>query len=94
MIRREELSAQESEDGQCRVLCYYASSAERNFEWFRLELNAGGSYTSVGHRDRALEDVIVRIHPEYRLAVHIDYDEANAAHLSGGHITGRLLKNR
>ena len=46
VIRREELSAQESEDGQCRVLCYYASSAERNFEWFRLELNAGGSYTS------------------------------------------------
>ena len=32
VIRREELSAQESEDGHCRVLCYYASSAERNFE--------------------------------------------------------------
>ena len=60
VIRREELSAQESEGGQCRVLCYYASSAERNFEWFRLELNAGGSYTSVGHRDRALEYVIVQ----------------------------------
>ena len=45
-------------------------------------------------RKVTLEDVIVRIHPEYRLAVHIDYDEANAAHLSGGHITGRLLKNR
>ena len=40
-----------------------------------------------------LSDVLVRINPDYRLAVHIDYDEANAAHLSGGHIVGKLLKN-
>lgn len=44
-------------------------------------------------RPVTLNDVIVRISPDYRLAVHIDYDEANAARLSGGHIVGRLLKN-
>lgn len=60
VIRCGELTAQESEDGRCRVLCYYGSSAERNFEWFRLELDAGGSYTSVGHRDRALEYLVVQ----------------------------------
>lgn len=47
-----------------------------------------------GDRTVTLENVVVRVSPEYRLAVHIDYDEANAAHLSGGHMTGQLLKNR
>lgn len=46
--------------------------------------------------DRAitLNDVIVRVREDYALAVHIDYDEANAANVTGGHIVGRLLKNR
>lgn len=47
-----------------------------------------------GDRTVTIENVVVRVSPEYRLAVHIDYDEANAAHLSGGHMTGQLLKNR
>lgn len=45
-------------------------------------------------RPVTLNDVIVRVSPAYHMAVHIDYDEANAANLSGGHIVGRLLKNR
>lgn len=45
-------------------------------------------------RTITLNDVIVRVSADYRLAVHIDYDEANAAHLTGGHIVGKLLKNR
>ena len=47
-----------------------------------------------GERQITLDDVIIRVRPDYVLAVHIDYDEANAAHLSGGHILGRLIKNR
>lgn len=46
-----------------------------------------------GDRPVALEDVIVRVREDYVLAVHIDYDEANAAHVSGGHIVGRLFRN-
>ena len=56
-----------------------------------------GEHVSVvlgGERQITLNDVIVRVREDYRLAVHIDYDEANAAHLSGGHIIGRLIKNR
>lgn len=45
-------------------------------------------------RKVTLNDVIVRIREDYVLAVHIDYDEANAANVSGGHIVGRLIKNR
>ena len=36
------------------------------------------------------EDVVVRIHPDYRAAVHLDYDEANACGLQAGDF-GRIL---
>ena len=41
-----------------------------------------------------LNDVIVRVRENYALAVHIDFDEANAAQVSGSHITGLLQKAR
>jgi len=44
-------------------------------------------------RPVTLEDVIVRVREDYALAVHIDCDEANAAHVTGGQITGRLFRN-
>lgn len=44
-------------------------------------------------RQLTLNDVQVRVSPDFRLAVHIDYDEANAAQLSGSQIIGYLLKN-
>ena len=59
VLRQNELTMQDSEDGHYRIYCYYGSSAERNFEWFLMELDAGSSYTSIGHKDRALEYVIV-----------------------------------
>lgn len=37
------------------------------------------------------EDVVVRIHPDFRAAVHLDYDEANACGFSKGDF-GRILK--
>lgn len=45
-------------------------------------------------RSLTLNDVIVRVSNDSALAVHIDYDEANAAQVGGGKIIGFLRKNR
>ena len=58
---------------------------------------ANGEHVSIrlgDDRKITLNDVIVRVREDYVLAVHIDYDEANAAQVTGGHIVGRLIKNR
>lgn len=44
-------------------------------------------------RPVTLNDVQIRVSPDFCLAAHIDYDEANAAQLGGGEIIGYLLKN-
>ena len=44
-------------------------------------------------RSITLNDVQVRVSKDFGLAVHIDYDEANAAQVSGGNIVGCLQKN-
>lgn len=44
-------------------------------------------------RSITLNDVQVRVDQNFGLAVHIDYDEANAAQVSGGNIIGYLQKN-
>ena len=44
-------------------------------------------------RSVTLNDVQVRVDKNFGLAVHIDYDEANAAQVSGGNIVGCLQKN-
>lgn len=59
VVRREDMPTQSNEDGHYRLVCYYPSAAERSFEWFRMELDGGCRYTSVGHRDRALEYIVV-----------------------------------
>ena len=41
-------------------------------------------------RPLIFEDVVVRIHPDFRAAVHIDYDEANGCGLGRGDL-GRIL---
>ena len=41
-------------------------------------------------RPVVFEDVLVRIHPEYAAAVHLDYDEANACGFQNGDL-GRIL---
>lgn len=42
------------------------------------------------HRPVIFEDVVVRIHPDFRAAVHLDYDEANACGFQKGDF-GRIL---
>ena len=42
-------------------------------------------------RPVVFEDVVVRIHPDFRAAVHLDYDEANACCFHKGDF-GRILK--
>jgi acetate kinase len=37
-----------------------------------------------GDRELIFGDVLIRVHPNYRLAMHIDTDEANAAHIKTG----------
>lgn len=44
-------------------------------------------------RPVTLEDVVVRVKDSFRLAVHIDFDEANAA-AAGGETTGILAESR
>lgn len=44
-------------------------------------------------RPVTLNDVIIRVSEQYALAVHVDFDEANAAHIGRG-MTGLLQKNR
>jgi len=60
VVRKANLPVQSSEDGHYRAYCYYANTAEQNFEWFLLELDPGYDYMSVGHRERALEYVVVQ----------------------------------
>lgn len=45
-------------------------------------------------RGITLHDVLIRVNPQFRLAVHIDFDEANAAQVSGSKIIGRLIRSR
>ena len=41
-------------------------------------------------RPCVFEDVVVRVHPQFRSAVHLDYDEANACGFRNGEL-GRIL---
>lgn len=43
-----------------------------------------------GDRELVFGDVLVRVSPDYRLAMHIDTDEANAAGITNGNLTGTI----
>jgi propanediol utilization protein len=44
-----------------------------------------------GIRDLIFENVLVRVHPEFRLALHVDTDEANAAGIDEKNHFGELI---
>lgn len=44
-----------------------------------------------GERELIFGDVLVRVHPEFKLSMHIDTDEANAAHLQTG-VVGNIIE--
>jgi acetate kinase len=44
-----------------------------------------------GDRELTFGDVLIRVHPDYRLAMHIDTDEANAANIVAG-ATGTIVE--
>jgi propanediol utilization protein len=46
------------------------------------------------NRSITLHDVLIRVNPQFRLAVHIDFDEANAAQVGGSNIVGTLIRSR
>lgn len=60
VIKCDQMPVQSSEDGHYRLRCCYPSSAERNFEWFLMELDPESSYKSLGHGARAFEYLILQ----------------------------------
>jgi len=46
---------------------------------------------TTGERALIFDDVVARVHPEYATYMHIDYDEFNAAAISGPNPTGEIL---
>ena len=45
-----------------------------------------------GGRALVFDEVVARVHPEYATYMHIDYDEFNAAAITGEHPMGEILK--
>ena len=45
-----------------------------------------------GDRSLIFDEVVVRVHPEFATYMHLDYDEFNAAALSGDNNIGRIIR--
>lgn len=59
VIRKSEITEQSSNDDHYRIYCFYPSTPGRNFELFQIELDAGHSYTSIGHSEKSQEYIMV-----------------------------------
>lgn len=59
VLRKTDVTAQVAENGHYRIYCYYPNTPHRNFELFQLEMDAGCSYTSVGHSEKSQEYIMV-----------------------------------
>lgn len=59
LIKKEDSMKQESSDNNYRVYCYFASSVNRNFELFTVELDGNSSYESNSHGEKTQEYIIV-----------------------------------
>ena len=45
-----------------------------------------------GERSLVFDEVVARVHPDYATFMHVDYDELNAAAISGPNPVGEILK--
>lgn len=59
VIKKSELTVQLGNDNHYRIYCYYTNNPRRNFELFQIELDAGHSYTSIGHTEKSEEYIMV-----------------------------------
>lgn len=68
VIKKTDITVQSGDYNHYRIYCYYSNSPLRNFELFQIELDAGHSYTSIGHSEKSQEYIMV-IEGELTLSV-------------------------
>lgn len=59
VVKKSEIAIQSALNGHYRLYCYYENTPQRNFELFQIELDAGHSYTSIGHSEKSQEYIMV-----------------------------------
>ena len=59
IVKKSEIAMQMGDDKHYRIFCYYPNNPQRNFELFQIELDAGYSYTSIGHSEKSQEYIMV-----------------------------------
>ncbi|MCI1953124.1 MAG: XRE family transcriptional regulator [Clostridiales bacterium] len=59
IVKKSEIAMQTGDDKHYRIFCYYPNTPQRNFELFQIELDAGYSYTSIGHSEKNQEYIMV-----------------------------------
>ena len=56
-IRKKDITA--LTEGQYHIFSYYPKSAERNFELYEIEMDAGCEHSSIGHSSNSFEYVLI-----------------------------------
>ena len=59
IVKKSEIAIQTGDNKHYRIFCYYPNTPQRNFELFQIELDAGHSYTSIGHSEKSQEYIMV-----------------------------------
>ena len=59
VVAKADISVQNYENGHYRLYCYYATSPQRDFEVFQIELDSGYSHTTIGHSEKSQEYIMV-----------------------------------
>lgn len=59
IVKKSEIAIQTGDNRHYRIFCYYPNTPQRNFELFQIELDAGHSYTSIGHSQKSQEYIMV-----------------------------------
>lgn len=55
VVRKSEPTVQTGETDHYRIYCYFTNTPMRNFELFRVELDANSSNATIGHSEKAQE---------------------------------------